>query len=131
MDARNLMVNYVPDIVSTEEFIQIFEQFGHILHARIIRTPCGASKGYAFVHYVRLEDAKHALNELNGFPLYGKTLKVQVAIGSRYATLVPPPPPPQPAVPNPLPSSFFLMYSTPFEIPYIYALPQPASFLMH
>jgi RNA recognition motif-containing protein len=54
---------------------QLFEFFGELEFVDLHRDPTtGCSKGYAFVQYKRAEDAKEALQRMEGFPLAGRTV---------------------------------------------------------
>ncbi|KAH9944332.1 splicing factor CC1-like protein [Epithele typhae] len=56
---------------------QVFEPFGELEFVDLHRDPSsGRSKGYAFVQYKRSEDAKMALEQMEGFDLAGRTLRV-------------------------------------------------------
>ncbi|OBZ78667.1 RNA-binding protein rsd1 [Grifola frondosa] len=56
---------------------QVFEPFGELEFVDLHRDPMtGRSKGYAFVQYKRSEDAKMALEQMEGFELAGRTLRV-------------------------------------------------------
>ncbi|THV07748.1 splicing factor, CC1-like protein [Dendrothele bispora CBS 962.96] len=56
---------------------QVFEPFGALEFVDLHRDPMtGRSKGYAFVQYKRAEDAKMALEQMEGFELAGRTLRV-------------------------------------------------------
>jgi len=56
---------------------QVFEPFGELEFVDLHRDPMtGRSKGYAFVQYKRTEDAKMALEQMEGFELAGRTLRV-------------------------------------------------------
>ncbi|EPQ60671.1 splicing factor, CC1-like protein [Gloeophyllum trabeum ATCC 11539] len=56
---------------------QVFEPFGELEFVDLHRDPMtGRSKGYAFVQYKRREDAKMALEQMEGFELAGRTLRV-------------------------------------------------------
>ncbi|KAI0825071.1 splicing factor CC1-like protein [Trametes gibbosa] len=53
---------------------QVFEPFGELEFVDLHRDPMtGRSKGYAFVQYKRAEDAKMALEQMDGFELAGRT----------------------------------------------------------
>lgn len=62
----------------TEEMLRgIFEPFGNIDSIQLIMdTETGRSKGYGFITYHNAEDAKKALEQLNGFELAGRPMKV-------------------------------------------------------
>ncbi|KAF9535439.1 hypothetical protein CPB83DRAFT_753993 [Crepidotus variabilis] len=56
---------------------QVFEPFGELDFVDLHRDPMtGRSKGYAFIQYKRGEDAKMALEQMEGFELAGRTLRV-------------------------------------------------------
>ncbi|KAF8168137.1 hypothetical protein B0H34DRAFT_792777 [Crassisporium funariophilum] len=56
---------------------QVFEPFGDLEFVDLHRDPMtGRSKGYAFVQYKRSEDARMALEQMEGFELAGRTLRV-------------------------------------------------------
>ncbi|TFL03718.1 hypothetical protein BDV98DRAFT_503695 [Pterulicium gracile] len=56
---------------------QVFEPFGELEFVDLHRDPMtGRSKGYAFVQYKRAEDAKMALEQMEGFELAGRPLRV-------------------------------------------------------
>ncbi|KZT57131.1 splicing factor, CC1-like protein [Calocera cornea HHB12733] len=56
---------------------QVFEPFGELEFVDLHRDPLtGRSKGFAFVQYKRSEDARMALEAMDGFDLAGRQLKV-------------------------------------------------------
>ncbi|KAH8862761.1 RNA-binding protein 39 [Schistosoma japonicum] len=74
----------------TEEMLKgIFEPFGKIEDIKLIKDPAtNRSQGYGFVTYVNSDDAKKALDQLNGFELAGRPMKVNhVTERSEYACL--------------------------------------------
>merc|ERR1711981_1147203 len=62
----------------TEEMLKgIFEPFGKISMIQLIMDQdTGRSKGYGFITYSEAEDAKKALEQMNGFELAGRAMKV-------------------------------------------------------
>ncbi|XP_046404322.1 RNA-binding protein 39 isoform X1 [Ischnura elegans] len=62
----------------TEDMLRgIFEPFGKIDNIQLIMDPeTGRSKGYGFITFHDAEDAKKALEQLNGFELAGRPMKV-------------------------------------------------------
>lgn len=62
----------------TEDMLRgIFEPFGRIERIELIKdTETGRSKGYGFISFYDSEDAKKALEQLNGFELAGRPMKV-------------------------------------------------------
>jgi RNA-binding protein 39 len=56
---------------------QVFEPFGELEYVDLHRdSTTGRSKGYAFVQYKKSEDARMALEQMEGFELAGRTLRV-------------------------------------------------------
>ncbi|XP_046676659.1 RNA-binding protein 39 [Homalodisca vitripennis] len=61
----------------TEDMLRgIFEPFGKIDSIQLITDSDGRSKGYGFITFHNCEDAKRALEQLNGFELAGRPMKV-------------------------------------------------------
>ncbi|KAG9486961.1 hypothetical protein GDO78_007036, partial [Eleutherodactylus coqui] len=62
----------------TEDMLRgIFEPFGKIENIQLLRDPdTGRSKGYGFITFVDAECARRALDQLNGFELAGRPMKV-------------------------------------------------------
>jgi len=86
---KNLIVNYLPQTLSDEEFYNIFITIGPIKNSRIMKdlkaasadgTPGGGySFGFGFVEYVNPEDAAKAILQLNNLPVMHKKIKVSYA----------------------------------------------------
>ncbi|XP_043940561.1 ELAV-like protein 3 isoform X3 [Protopterus annectens] len=76
----NLIVNYLPQNMSQEEFKSLFGSIGEIESCKLVRDKItGQSLGYGFVNYVDPNDADKAINTLNGLKLQTKTIKVSYA----------------------------------------------------
>ncbi|XP_054285242.1 RNA-binding protein 39 isoform X2 [Macrosteles quadrilineatus] len=61
----------------TEDMLRgIFEPFGKIDSIQLMTDSDGRSKGYGFITFHNCEDAKRALEQLNGFELAGRPMKV-------------------------------------------------------
>ncbi|CAI9563444.1 unnamed protein product [Staurois parvus] len=62
----------------TEDMLRgIFEPFGKIENIQLLREPdTGRSKGYGFITFSDAECARRALDQLNGFELAGRPMKV-------------------------------------------------------
>lgn len=62
----------------TEDMLRsIFEPFGKIEHMQLmIDTETGRSKGYGFITFRSADDAKKAMEQLNGFELAGRPMKI-------------------------------------------------------
>uniref|UniRef100_A0A0X3NQD0 RNA-binding protein 39 n=2 Tax=Schistocephalus solidus TaxID=70667 RepID=A0A0X3NQD0_SCHSO len=74
----------------TEDMLRgIFEPFGKLEDIKLIKdATTNRSQGYGFVTYTNGEDARKALDQLNGFELAGRPMKVNyVTERSDYAAL--------------------------------------------
>ncbi|CAF0960841.1 unnamed protein product [Didymodactylos carnosus] len=62
----------------TEDMLRgIFEPFGRIESINLMKdTETSRSRGYAFIQFAHAEDAKRAMENLNGFELAGRPMKV-------------------------------------------------------
>jgi len=75
--AMQLYVGSLHFNLTESDIKQVFEPFGPLEFVDLHRDPMtGRSKGYAFVQYKRSEDAKMALEQMEGFELAGRTLRV-------------------------------------------------------
>ena len=65
--------------ISDEMLKGIFEPFGRIHSIQLMKDQeTDRSKGYGFITYMEAEDAKKAMEHLNGFELAGKDMKVSL-----------------------------------------------------
>ena len=64
-----------------EETLQeLFEQYGEVSAVKIVKDRMtGRSRGFAFVEMPETEEAKKAIEKLNGSELEGRTIKVDEA----------------------------------------------------
>ncbi|VDM66529.1 unnamed protein product [Strongylus vulgaris] len=56
----------------------IFDAFGRVEKIEVVKDPAGNSMGYGFVTFKLTEDATKAMEQLNGFEIAGKPIKVSV-----------------------------------------------------
>jgi len=76
----NIYVGNLSYDVSEENLRQAFEAFGQVSSATIIKDKySGQSKGFGFVEMPSAEEARSAINQLNGKELKGRTLNVNEA----------------------------------------------------
>ncbi|KAL1453111.1 hypothetical protein WDU94_007284 [Cyamophila willieti] len=78
----NLIVNYLPYSYTHDDLNELFRSIGEIKSCKVILTVDGASKGFGFVEFRYLEDARKALRMLNGLYLENKKIKVSFAVPS-------------------------------------------------
>jgi RNA-binding protein 23/39 len=75
MTFNRLYVGSLHFNLTESDIKQVFEPFGELEFVDLHRDPMtGRSKGYAFVQYKRSEDAKMALEQMEGFELAGRTV---------------------------------------------------------
>lgn len=72
----NIYVNNLSESVSEEEVKKLFEAFGEIKSAVIMKDEGDKSKGFAFINYANPEDAAKAVDEMNGKDINGKPVFV-------------------------------------------------------
>lgn len=76
--ANNLIVNFLPQFVSDDEFKNMFLSIGPVRSSRIVRDKItGLSHGFGFVEYEVDNDAERAVKIFDGLQMYGKRIKVQ------------------------------------------------------
>ena len=76
----NLIINYLPQTLTDDEFRSMFLSIGPLKSCKIIRDRAtGYSYGFGFVDYVNEADAERAIHTLNGLQLQNKRLKVALA----------------------------------------------------
>lgn len=76
----NLIINYLPQTMSQDDVRSLFSTVGDVESCKLIRDKnTGQSLGYGFVNYKTPEQAKKAIESLNGLRLQNKTIKVSLA----------------------------------------------------
>ncbi|RYR22108.1 hypothetical protein Ahy_B03g067390 isoform B [Arachis hypogaea] len=104
IDDTNLYIGYLPPTLDDDGLIQLFQQFGEIVMAKVIKDRVsGLSKGYGFVKYADIQMANNAISAMNGHRLEGRTIAVRVA-GKPPQPVVPPGPPASSVPTYPVPS---------------------------
>ncbi|KAF9172865.1 hypothetical protein BGX20_004675 [Mortierella sp. AD010] len=77
LSQHRLYVGSVNFDLSEDDLKQVLEPFGPIEFIKLHRdAETGKSKGFAFVQYRNAEDAKQAMERMNGYELAGRTIKV-------------------------------------------------------
>lgn len=79
-EKTNLIVNYLPQQMTDGEFEDLFKKFGSMKSCKIVRhRVSGQSYGFGFVDFQTHEQAIKAIEELNGYELENKKIKVAFA----------------------------------------------------
>ena len=77
INKTTLIVNYLPQTLTDEEFTSLFVSVGQVTSSKIVRDRAtGYSYGFGFVEYNTEEEAFQAIQALNGLQLQNKTIKV-------------------------------------------------------
>ncbi|CEM07914.1 unnamed protein product [Vitrella brassicaformis CCMP3155] len=80
MRASNVIVNYLPSSLREDELRALFSQIGPIESCKVVKNKVtDRSFGFGFVRYFTAEDAKKAIEALNGYEIENKKLKVSLA----------------------------------------------------
>ena len=78
--AKNLFVGSLPWSVNDEQLAQIFAEAGTVDSARVItERDSGLSKGFGFVEMASDDEAKKAVEMLNGKEIEGRAITVNEA----------------------------------------------------
>ena len=79
--AKNLFVGSLPYTVTEDALGQLFAQYGQVQSVNIIKDKySGQSRGFGFVEMATDEEAKQAIEKLNGFTLEGRNIVVKEAL---------------------------------------------------
>lgn len=77
--STTLYVGNLPYSVTEEELEDLFTGIGRVNSVRIITDATGRSKGFGFVEMESPQEARAAIERLNGYSLSNRTIVVNVA----------------------------------------------------
>lgn len=78
--SMNIFISNLSFRVQSEDLKQIFEEYGEVSSAKVITDKMtGRSRGFGFVEMDREEEARAAIEELNGADFDGKLISVSEA----------------------------------------------------
>lgn len=78
---KNLFVGSLPYTTTNDSLGQLFAQVGTVQSVNIINDKySGRSRGFAFVEMATEEEAKAAIEKLNGYSLEGRNIIVKEAL---------------------------------------------------
>lgn len=76
----NIYVGNLPHAVNEEELKSLFEEFGEVSSAKVIKDKfTGQSRGFAFVEMASEDEANAAIDGMNGREVSGRNLRVNKA----------------------------------------------------
>ncbi len=79
--AKNLFVGSLPFSITEDALKQLFVQYGQVLSVKIISDRySGQSRGFGFVEMAIDEEAKKAIEKLNGSSFEGRNIVVKEAL---------------------------------------------------
>lgn len=81
----NVFVKNFGDKFDDAKFRALFEKYGPITSAVVMKDSEGKPKGFGFVAYERPEDAERAVNELNNYDIPDSELKMTVCRAQKKA----------------------------------------------
>ncbi|KAJ3125664.1 Polyadenylate-binding protein 4 [Nowakowskiella sp. JEL0407] len=85
LDAKNLYIKNLEEHIDNLELFNMFRKYGRIVSARVMRDDStGKSKGFGFVSFENDDQAKSALQEMNGRRYGAKNLVVNIAEPKGY-----------------------------------------------
>jgi len=74
----NLFIYHLPHDLTDADLATAFNPFGNVISAKVyVDKYTGESKGFGFVSYDSVISAEHAIEQMNGFQIGSKRLKVQ------------------------------------------------------
>src|SRR3989344_9026132 len=79
--AKNLFVGSLPFSVTDDALGQLFAQYGQVVSASVIKDRySGQSRGFGFVEMSSEDEAKQAIEKLNGSNFEGRNIVVKEAL---------------------------------------------------
>eukprot|EP00298_Acanthocystis_sp_HF-20_P015846 c21289_g1_i3.p1 GENE.c21289_g1_i3~~c21289_g1_i3.p1 ORF type:complete len:442 (-),score=148.99 c21289_g1_i3:523-1848(-) len=80
-ECENLFVNYLPRSIDDQGLRKLFAPFGEIQSCKVMMDlETGRSRCFGFVKFLKVEQAKLAMKEMNGKHLEHKTLVIKYAL---------------------------------------------------
>lgn len=78
--AKKLYVANLSYDVTENELTQMFTQCGQVLEVTLVKDPqTGVSRGFGFVEMQNDDEARHAVDRMNGYDYRGKQISVEYA----------------------------------------------------
>jgi len=78
-DGLKLYVGGLHYDISEEQLKQLFEPFGELSRVDLHREADSTSKGYGFVHFKQAADGHRCIEQMDGFTLAGRAIRVSVS----------------------------------------------------
>lgn len=71
-----LCVDQLPSCVTTSDLHHLLTEWGGVRHCQVATDSSGSSLGFAFIETTTTRDAEQILQNLDGVPLFGRTVRV-------------------------------------------------------
>jgi RNA recognition motif-containing protein len=75
---RTLFVDCIPSFLTDQQLKELFQRYGTVLSAEVMRYPNGESLEFGYVEMATSDEANIAARRLNGTHLYGQALRVKI-----------------------------------------------------
>lgn len=80
METNKLFVWSISWNLDWQELKEAFSKFGEVTYVKVVKDrETGRSKGFGFVEFANIEDAKNAKESMDGQELDGRSIKVDFA----------------------------------------------------
>jgi RNA recognition motif-containing protein len=80
METNKLFVWSISWNLDWQELKEAFSKFGEVTYVKVVKDrETGRSKGFGFVEFANIEDAKNAKEAMDGQELDGRAIKVDFA----------------------------------------------------
>ncbi len=84
---NKLFVSNLAWEVNDEKLAEIFGSFGKVINASVILDKMtGKSRGFGFVEFEKPEEAKEAMDKMNGVLVMGRSLRIAEALPKKEYT---------------------------------------------
>jgi len=76
----SLYIKNLDDSIDEGSLNDLFSKYGRTISTRVMRDKNGHSRGFGFVTFSNVEEARNAITELHNTTIWGKPLKVYLAV---------------------------------------------------
>ncbi len=85
--SRTISITNLHFRTTIDDIYREFSKYGELVECRMMLNDRNESKGYAFVAYRRDRDATRAIQELDGFHMDGREIKVTWSTSERRSDI--------------------------------------------
>ena len=84
--SRTISVTNLSFRTSIDDIYKAFSKFGKLVECRMMLNDRNESKGYAFIGFSEERDGMRAIEEMDGFHMDGRAIKVGWSIGEQNSS---------------------------------------------